>query len=335
MRKKQVIAGVVALLVGVIVVVYILNREHWPERNVTPTMMDAANKKHAVYVGTGLDYKSRFQDYNYDGDYLNYSSTKASWNHGRLKQDDEGIPTVRYGKEYQYNPITIAQYALSEYGRALNDGDYSQFRKAVEKLLTMQDESGAFRYNFEYKHYAQSEPYSKGWVSGMAQGQVLSVFSRAYQLDKDPRFLVAGNKALDFLMTPVSAGGPKTNLGDIDPSLTDYTFFQEYITEPHVYTLNGFMFTMLGLYDWYKTTGSTQAREALLDSKDTLVKILPYYDFEVISSYDLSYLTHGREVPAINPSYHAVHITLLKALHSISANRTLKEYMDKWAEYVE
>lgn len=84
----------------------------------------------------------------------------------------------------------------------------------------------------------------------MAQGVALSALARAYNATKDARYLEAGERSLAFISVEKKDGGAKTSLADLHPSLKGYVYFLEYQTEPDVYTLNGYMFALLGLYDW-------------------------------------------------------------------------------------
>ena len=321
-------------------------KETWPNRELTLKQVSLAEKRNAEYRASKIDASTRTNNYTTKGDYLNYGATKKIWVSSRVKLDDEGIPMVKYGEDYQYNPVTISQYALSEHGRAVSDGSKSydvssvKFKLAVKKLLLLQDGDGAFRYHFPYRHYTNAVPYADGWVSGMAQGVALSAIARDYIMSKDEALIEAGDKAVSFLRVPATEGGPFTTLSDLDPSLSEYIFFQEYLTSPNVYTLNGFMFALLGLYDWNVATKSEDAKYLFLRGVDTLVKILPYYDMEHMSSYDLSYITHKRpaylvqQEPHIAPRYHAVHISLLQAIYSVTGNAVVKEYKDRWSKYV-
>lgn len=331
--RKRILWGGATLAVVALAAIYLKAiDDEWPEHKITDVMKTTAKKENDKYREAGIDYKRRFQDYSTTGDYLNFAETKTNWVGKRSKLDGRGLPKIKYGKEYYYNPVTLSQYALSEYGRALKDGEYSQFNIAIGKLLSMQSADGAFRYNFHFRHYTNKSAYEEGWVSGMAQGQVLSVLARKYMMDGGEEIREAGNTALDFLRVPASEGGPFTTLKDLDESLSDYIFFQEYVTDPNVYTLNGFMFTLLGLYDWHKATGSDDAWELYTGGLDTLEKILPYYDLGHLSAYDLSYITHNRKKPHLSAGYHAIHIQLLKALYSVTINQSVKKHMEMWIE---
>ena len=101
------------------------------------------------------------------------------------------------------------------------------------------------------------------------------------------------------------------------------------------YTLNGFVFTLLGIYDW-----STIDPEAAGESAATagrffdcglasVLYTLPYYDVNGMSAYDLGHVLAER--PAnVQAEYHAIHIQLLNALYSIEPLPGLAEWRDAW-----
>lgn len=295
------------------------------------------------YKKRGINYHIRQQDYDPFGDYLNYGVSISYRETEKITFDEKNIPKVKYGENFYYNPVTVAQYALTKYGQYMHIGMEStkeQFLIATNKLLDMQDELGAFRYVFPWKYYLTGEIYAPGWISGMAQGQALSVLGRAYYLTNDKKYLEAGNKAVKFLITPIEKGGTMSTLKDLDPSLAEYIFFEEYISTPNNYTLNGYMFTLLGLYDWKIVTKKYQKQcinlaETYFDlGINTLVRILPYYDIGGFSTYDLGHITFGKK-PHLVGGYHAAHINLLHALYSITNNKALKEFEILWSSYVD
>lgn len=272
-------------------------------------------------------------DYNSFGDYLSYGG--KYW--GDAKFDSDHVPLLRLGRDYEYNPVLTANYALSMYDRGLQ-GDKnasSRFLKATGRLLALQDKQGAFRYQYRWKYYLSGKDFQPGWVSGMAQGVGLSVLARAYHLTGDPRYLAAGNKALDFLLVPVAQGGTTDSLADLDPALGSYLFYDEFPATPSGYTLNGFMVAVLGLYDWSQLPGDHQAKAAhyFQEGIRTLKRILPYYDLGGFTTYDLGHITyHSR--PKLAAEYHAVHIELLWALADLTHDPELRHYQDLWTSYI-
>jgi hypothetical protein len=49
----------------------------------------------------------------------------------KMKIDDAGLPPVEYSGTFHYNPVTIAQFALTRYSQVQNDA----VEKAADKLL--------------------------------------------------------------------------------------------------------------------------------------------------------------------------------------------------------
>lgn len=128
-----------------------------------------------------------------------------------------------------------------------------------------------------------------------------------------------------------------TTLADLDESLDAYTILEEYPTEPATYTLNGYMFTLLGLYDWscVETDTSAIAKEMFEKGIITLEKILPYYDVGGFTAYDLAHLTVENRKPHISPAYHRYHVAFCKIFYDITGNDTFNEYYLLWKSYVD
>ncbi|WP_435930083.1 D-glucuronyl C5-epimerase family protein [Dryocola sp. BD613] len=341
MRKKIILSAFIVVIISAASLYAFTKREHWPEHNVSKENMEYGADRVNAYQKSGLDAGPRMtSNYTVKSDYLNYGKTKSYREGERTQIDNQGVPLIKYGNEFQYNPVTISQFVLTEYGRYLAGQPKEKMMHGVDRLLTLQSKDGAFRYNFPYLHYTSVAPYKSGWISGMAQGVALSALARVYLLNQDPRLLEAGNKALMFLKVPKSQGGPLVTMADLDKSLDGYIFFEEYLTTPNVYTLNGYMFTLMGLYDWAEATHSKEAKELFDSGIKTLEKILPYYDLGNFTVYDLSYITHKRPdyliqaKPHIDIRYHAVHITQLSVLESITKSKVLKKYMEKWQDEV-
>jgi heparosan-N-sulfate-glucuronate 5-epimerase len=351
-KRKLLLASILtALFIGLFVLVLlsnnsnlqaIVNRDIWPTLPNPNSYLDFVANGLASYKEKKVNYRHRLQTYSPFNDYLQYGTTR-SYKPGNFEFDSEGLPRKKYSNGYHYNPVIMAEFALTHYGKFQNnqdEPDLNLFYTAANKLISMQDNLGALRYQFVWDYYLTGETYQEGWVSGMAQGQALSVYARAYHLTKDTKYLDAGENALNFMLTPVKKGGTLSTLEDLHVTLKDYIFIEEYLADPFSYTLNGYMFSLLGLYDWWQvspdeTEGShAKAKEYFDKGTETLVNILPYYDIGGFSVYDLGYITHKAD-PLINSYYHAVHIYLLHALASITQNPTLAQTEKLWASYVD
>lgn len=301
-----------------------------------------AKKAVEQYKKQNISYVKGLQSYTVSGDYLNCGLYAGSYSSEIFELDETGIPKVKYGDAFYYNPVTVEDYALKEYGKAVNASvpdQFEQFLYVSDFLRRMQGEDGAFRYPFAWRYYLNKDSYEPGWISGLAQGEALSVFARAWLVTKEEKWIEAGNKALAFLMRPVSMGGPMSKLDDLHVDLKENIFFQEYISTPNNYTLNGFMCILLGLYDWKEISPPSnekeQAEEAFAKGVFTLKTILPYYDIGGFSAYDLGFKTFKNQYPHIGIHYHAQHIVLLHALYSITNEPMLKRYEMRWRKYVD
>ena len=333
-RNKLLVAVVCILLVVATGAAVVLWRSsiwpRWPAPPDPTAYATTIDKALASYETDARDKTTYRPPYDPAGDYLGFSSMRWTEVENRTF-DDLGFPMMLYGRRFEYNPINVAQYALSQHGK----GDHPRFLAAAAFLRDeLMGEDGGLRFAYRYRHYVETlEP---GWTSAMAQGQALSVFSRAYRLDPDPRWLSAGSAALTYLLS--GEHGLTPSLEALDPSLKDRHFFAEWPIDPPDYTLNGAMFTMLGLYDWStvgpESESKRRADRAWRESLETLLLMLPYYDMGTITAYDLTYLTHPDRDPHIIAKYHGVHGYLLHALTSITGDDRIRSWMDRWDAYL-
>lgn len=316
--------------------------DSWPSVKQENSYKTVVKKQIERWQNKGLSLDYVCSQYDHKGQYLDYSSG-AYRESARVKFDQAGIPKLKFGEQFFYHPVAIAQYALKKWGGIINEkntGYEKEFLDGANKLVAIQKENGALPYNFEWRYYLSGETYKPGWVSAMAQGQALSVFSRAYYMTRDPKWLKAGKKTFRFLITPKEKGGVMSDLSDLDHSLEDYVVFEEYLSTPDNYTLNGYMFTLLGIYDWLKLCQEINHPSAIPEyywkqGLRTLRNILPLYDIGGISSYDLGHYTFGKEFPHVAARYHKVHIVLLRTLTAITGDAEFERIERKWTGYVE
>lgn len=244
--------------------------------------------------------------------------------------DDEGIPLARYGEQWEYNPVTVAQEGLGLYNILLSDDseeNRKKFLNIADWLVEHQEKNGSYLYDFSFALKSNLE-LPKGFVSGMAQGQILSCLARAYNITQNKIYLEAGYKALKFML----ASGDKNERGGCSKLLQDicknsdelsiysnYRIIEEYVTDPSSYVLNGDLYALIGLYDWWQVTdvvhGKSEAKDAFEDGINSVEVILPYYDYYGWSSYDLLQYTYDSS-PYFTSAYaHHCHIYLLNALY--------------------
>ena len=231
--------------------------------------------------------------------------------------DDTGITiNIISNNKKVYFPISIFQYALGLWDLYLvtNNKEYlNNFLKQCEWIRSNQLKNGSWNCfgPIGYKTYT---------VSSMGQGEAISVLLRAYQNTNEKKWLDSAKKALDFMIIPVHQGGTLLIEGN------DY-IFEEYPGDNEKRSvLNGWIFSLFGIYDYLKIFEDDKANSIYMESIQTLKRHLQDYDLGYWSYYD----KNGR---IASPAYHNLHIALLKTLSNITDDKYFNNIAIKWNEY--
>lgn len=229
--------------------------------------------------------------------YYNDLSGKARWN-GPV--DAGGLP-LNYtldGVPVHF-PTILFQKALGHWdiwlsGERQEARHYEAFLRLADWAQATQDECGGWKMPPALqKHY--DSPYSC-----ITQGEGISLLVRAFSATADGSYMASAQRALDPLLTPVEEEG---TLRHVPSGLV----LEEYPLRAGNTVLNGWIFGLYGLYDFFLVNGSREIQKALGSSLNALVAYLPKYDVGFWSCYD----TSGA---LASPSYHRLHIAQLRAL---------------------
>ena len=240
--------------------------------------------------------------------------------------DAEGLPTMT-NSDSKYWPVTIAQFGLLNYNYYLTDKT-EVYKKAVVNscnwLVDNIDDEGRWLYWNSVFLDVVDETLKAPFVSAMAQGEGISLLIRGYKLTHDSRYLRCAEEALNPFFHETSVGGVCEKIGEL-------SIFEEYPTVTPSHVLNGFLFSMFGLYDLSCTHGEKAAKAQALfnEGYDTLIKILPLFDAGFCSRYDLGHLTAAPRRNA-RPFYHFIHVNQLIAINSIRESKVLQFYIREW-----
>lgn len=243
--------------------------------------------------------------------------------------DAKGIPLLDYRGAIgrQYNPIAVAQYGLAHYNafRAGAEGSravcLAQADWLVENLERDARGRGVWlhRFDFEYRTTLKAP-----WYSGLAQGQGLSLLARALQMTQEDRYARAMRAAFEALAAPVGDGGCLWTDGG------GSTWIEEYIVEPPTHILNGFIWALWGVRDYWLATGERRARDLFSRCAATLAQELPLYDTGYWSLYERS----GTSLPMLaSPFYHRLHIVQLRVLGDMTGEPEFERRAARWEEY--
>lgn len=245
----------------------------------------------------------------------------------KIYTDNDGVPIVDYGyvdSRYvgeQRNPVAICQKALEYYedSQAGHEESKQLFLNCSDWLVNNVVYHGQYavlEYAFDWHYGNMTAP----WHSGMAQGQALQVMIRAHELTQGEIYLDTAKKMLNVFFVKVEDGGVtyKTDEG---------WWYEECADEGGEETriLNGMMFAVLGIYEYYEYTSDPDA-QYLFDQGITALKNgISSYDGNGFSQYDL--------VRNSSEKYHEIHVQLLEQLYTITNEEIFKEYHDTWENY--
>lgn len=244
--------------------------------------------------------------------------------------DDQGIPLLDYhGKVgLQYNPIAIAQYALAHYNlfaRTSEQKHFDIFLKQVDWLVSNleMNPKGLYVWNHHFD-WEYREVLRDPWYSALAQGQGISALVRAYSKTGRESYMEAAQRAFEAFKHEIRGGGVKYTDAE------GYVWLEEAIVEPPTHILNGFIWSLCGVYDYHLATGDEYALRLFRGCVRTLKDNLHKFDLGFWSLYEQS----GTKLRMIaSPFYHSLHIVQLKVLHRLTGEPIFKEFAERWEGY--
>lgn len=233
----------------------------------------------------------------------------------KVTKDDPDILVPEYHVdtgEKMFFSIGIFQYGLAAYDLFLKTHEEVYKNKLLacaDWAVKNQQPDGSW-VTFAYEN--PEHPYSS-----MAQGEGISMLIRAHIATRDERYIAAVHRAKDFMLKPIPSGGTT------DYSGTD-VYLYECTHEPLI--LNGWIFSLWGLYDYCKYTGDARVQSVLDATLASLKKKLPEFDIGYWSKYE-----DGKRI--CSPFYHKLHIAQLTVMYDLFGDPIYGEYADKWQKY--
>ncbi|XP_050310282.1 D-glucuronyl C5-epimerase B [Anthonomus grandis grandis] len=208
-----------------------------------------------------------------------------------------------------------------------------QFYDAADWFLKNQDlETGGWGIPVKRKLAPAFAVLEPGWYSAMGQGHALSVLARAYfHSGGDRRYLDAAMNGLKPFRVTSAEGGVLATF------MNKYHWYEEYPTKPASFVLNGFIYSLLGLYDLMSIAPVDQSQEAEFlynEGLTTLKSMLPLFDMGSGTVYDLRHVTLGIAPNLARWDYHATHVNQLLLLDTIEEEPLFKVTAERWIGYM-
>ena len=204
-----------------------------------------------------------------------------------------------------FHPLLSAICVITLYTRYLENHDESD-KKILLKNLDYLEDSLTDEFYCEYNFAINSSihPMQAPWISGLAQGELCTAFCRGYFLTGEQKYLDIAGKILETLIY---------NGEDYWCVYTDddnYYWIEEYPGPEKLHVLNGIMFALWGVWEYYTVTEDENARDVLLAGLKTIA------DHCCTLWYDetLRYSKYCIKSEA-SASYHRVHIKQFKTFY--------------------
>ena len=160
------------------------------------------------------------------------------------------------------------------------------------------------------------------WYSGLAQGQGVSLLLRARECEN--KYGEAADRAFVALTKPIAEGG--VLFEDEEKNL----WIEEYLVEPPTHILNGFMWALWGVFDYWLVRGDRAARTVFERGVETLLRNLARYGTGYWSLYEQS----GTRLKMLaSPFYHRLHIVQLRVMAHLAGEGRFAEFADRWEGY--
>lgn len=236
-------------------------------------------------------------------------------------KDDKGVILHDFRGALNYHPIVISQFALKNldvYRRTKNPKALRSVEIQSNKLSQMAlkiDSTLLFPYSFNYP-FNEKDKMKAPWYSGMSQGTALSLYSRLFELTLDSSYL---NQA-KLVFNSFSRFKSNSEIWFCCVDKNENLWIEEY---PHAlpsHVLNGMIFSLFGLYDYYLISNDGEALQLIKGCLLTLSENMNKFREEnTMSYYCLKYDVR-------NYNYQRIHIDQFKQLYKMTGNTSFNEF---------
>lgn len=257
-----------------------------------------------------IDHQYTLIKVNYEQLYQNRSSLYNTMNIN--PRDENGVPLFVWEGEHYYHPVLIGQrcqQALSDYHNTHSESYLDFVRSSVSALsahATRIEDKTLFPYGFDFSPGHTDHTYLAPWYSGMAQGVLLSLFSRMYYVTNEARYKELADSTFASL-ADIQSPFACVYVSDSDTLgvAPGYYWVDEYPNPEQRYVLNGSIIGSYGLYDYWWVFGDRRAHKLFsMQLSSIRDNILLFRNPGEVSSYCLRFKFQ-------DPYYHDLHQKLL------------------------
>jgi hypothetical protein len=253
-------------------------------------------------------------------DYYLYSD-KLAWS--AMRMDANGVPATWYRQTgTRYWPAYVAWYGLVNLGHYLRRKDRAYleiFEQQIDWLEAnaMVREDGAVIWPMKFDYFVGQLRLKAPWISAHAQGLAISALVRGWRVFRRPRLLELLRGSGHIFGLTVPAGG-------IRISFNNQFLYTEVPGGPSPGILDGFMTSLLGLYDLLVETEDAEVKRLFDEGIAGLKGALPYWNYRDKWSW------YSRRAYLSPPAYHCSHHLLLETLSRLTNESVFEQYARFW-----
>ena len=246
-----------------------------------------------------------------------------TWDTARaLPVDVNSIAMKRINGVLYNHPVDQANCGLSSlnaFRLTANDVYLAHAKAQADHLIGYHvGSSGAWFYPYRFRWDDLNPP----WYSAMAQGMVLALFARLYEVTGDATYKNAADRTFQSFLVAPNTNGPW--IVEVDGQR--YLRLEEYPKSAYEFVFNGHIFAAFGLCDYYRVTGDARALALYRGALTAGAHYAPLIrNPGWISAYSLG-------VRSTYAHYHAVHIAELLELYTVSGWQGFAEFADQFSQ---
>ncbi|MGH3735150.1 MAG: D-glucuronyl C5-epimerase family protein [Micromonosporaceae bacterium] len=236
--------------------------------------------------------------------------------------DEQGVRMFSFNGQIWDHPVFQGGWGLrnlSSYRVTKNQLFLDRAIANAQRNLDRKVESrGAwwYPYDFDLSRCTGRPLLRAPWSSGMAQGRLLTLFVRLYEVTGDEKWRTAADYTFASLTLPPDAGAPWASWVDGE----GHFWLEEYPETAAVQgerVMNGHIAALYGVYDYWRVTRDARSVEVLDGAATTVRRYLPV---EVRMKRWAS--RYSLECPFPHLRYHIIHTAQALSLYDITYART-------------
>ena len=194
--------------------------------------------------------------------------------------------------------------------------------KYVDRLIAdakVFDSALYYPYQVDYNVNQQEDGFLPApWFSGMAQGEILSVLVRTFLTTGDSTYLDYAHRTFYSFLRLQGEAEPWTVFVDE----AGCYWIEEYPVWPPSKTLNGFIYAIYGLYDYYQLTNDPEAERILKSCFSTIKNSLHLFRRPGRPSF------YGLRFGHFTADYHRIHYRQLRYLQKFTGDAFFGDWAD-------